>query len=319
MQRFFLMLTLALTVATQSQEYNVDTGSLKIHDEFNFDPIAPRKIFVWMPDGYSDKNTYPVLYMHDGQMLFDADQTWNKQAWELDQIIPKLKQKFIVVGIESNSERQANYLPQKPFEMLPEKTRDSLYNLKSGKNYLMPDKINSDDYLLFITKRVKPFIDKNYATKPGREHTFIGGASMGALISLYAVCEYPEVFGTALCLSMPWHGVGEAANNPYEDALMRYLDKNLPKRGKHRFYVDRGNQGMDIEFAWGQQKADAIFKRKKYKSPHYISAVYNAEHNEHSWQSRMGSILEFAATGKPNTEIQRAVEAKSEQPTKNPE
>jgi len=300
MQRFFLLLTLAaLTLSAYSQEYKVETGALKVHEEFDFDAISPRKVLVWMPEGYSAKNTYPVLYMHDGQMLFDADQTWNKQAWELDRIIPKLKQQFIVVGIESNSERQANYLPQKPFEMLSEKTRDSLYNLKSGKNYLMPDKVNSDDYLLFIVKRVKPFIDKNYATKPGREHTFIGGASMGALISLYALCEYPEVFGTALGLSMPWHGVGDAANNPYEKALMRYLDKNLPKRGKHRFYVDRGNQGMDIEFAWGQQKADALFKRKKYKSPHYISAVFNAEHNEHSWQTRFGSILEWAVTGKP--------------------
>lgn len=317
MHKIFLTLTLALGVSAHSQEYAVEAGSLKILDEFDFYSVAPREVFIWLPEGYSDRQKYPVLYMHDGQMLFDAEQTWNKQAWELDRVVPKMSQQFIIVGIGSNSERQANYLPQKPFEMLPEKTRDSLYNLKSGKNYLMPDKVNSDAYLHFIVKELKPYIDKNYATKPAREHTFIGGASMGALISLYAVCEYPNVFGTALCLSMPWHGVGEAANNPYEKALMTYLTQNLPKRGKNRFYFDRGNQGMDVEFAWGQQRAYAVFKAKKYKSPLVISAVYNAEHNEHSWQTRIGSILNFAITGTPDAEIQRAVQAKSEQPIKN--
>ena len=98
------------------------SGVIKHYEKFKSDFVAARNIDVWLPDGYSENEKYAVLYMHDGQMLFDAQTTWNKQEWKADETAAKLMlecktRKFIIVGIESiASIRHSNYFPQKPFE-----------------------------------------------------------------------------------------------------------------------------------------------------------------------------------------------------------
>src|SRR5690606_16150436 len=116
--------------------------------------------------------------------------------------------KFIVVGISSIAKnRMSDYFPQKPFESLPKKTQDSIYALKAGDNVLFGGKVSSDNYLKFIVSELKPFIDKSFSVETDNLNTFIGGSSMGGLISMYAVCEYPEIFGGAMCMSTHWPGL----------------------------------------------------------------------------------------------------------------
>src|SRR5690606_37031811 len=97
--------------------------------------VVPRNVDIWLPEGYSASNRYAVLYMHDGQMLFDPATTWNKAAWEADDTGAKLNREkylrdFIIVGIHSIAKiRHSDYFPQKPFESLSRATQDSLMDL----------------------------------------------------------------------------------------------------------------------------------------------------------------------------------------------
>lgn len=98
--------------------------------------------------------------------------------------------------------------------------------------------VRSDRYLEFLVKELKPFIDRNFSTRPDRSNTFIAGSSMGGLISLYAICEYPETFGGAACLSTHWPVLYSTENNPLPDALRRYM-KKTPARSGHTPHLFR--------------------------------------------------------------------------------
>ena len=102
MKKLFL-LGLFCTIL-KAQDVKVSSGSLQRFSNFKSEFVSARNVDVWLPDGYSNNEKYAVLYMHDGQMLYDANTTWNKQAWEVDEISgrflkQKNTQKFIIVGI----------------------------------------------------------------------------------------------------------------------------------------------------------------------------------------------------------------------------
>ena len=193
---------------TQAQEVKVTSGKVVRFPNFKSQFVDARNVDVWLPDGYSDKQQYAVLYMHDGQMLFDPETTWNKQSWEVDAtagqlIADKKTQPFIVVGIWNNNlKRHQEYFPRKAFESLDDSQRKFVSDILL-QQHKIDTELNpiSDDYLKFLVTELKPFIDKTFATKADQSHTFIAGSSMGGLISMYAVCEYPKVFGGAACLS----------------------------------------------------------------------------------------------------------------------
>lgn len=106
-------------------------------------------------------------------------------------------------------------------------------------------KPQSDNYLKFVVTELKPFIAKNYSVNKKRENTFIAGNSMGGLISFYAICEYPETFAGAACLSTHWFGTFTLENNPVHDAFIRYLNENLSHPEKYRIYFDCGDWTLD--------------------------------------------------------------------------
>ena len=149
--------------------------------------VPSRNIDVWLPSGYNAEKRYPVLYMHDGQMLFDSTQNWNKQEWGVDEVAADLIRQgvvepFIVVGVwNAGTRRHSEYFPQKPFQSLHGDVRDSLKAeaRRNENNPLFSDGVRSDDYLSFLVNTLKPHIDENYATNPNPEHTFIAGSSMG--------------------------------------------------------------------------------------------------------------------------------------------
>lgn len=299
--KWILNLLLVTCVSVCAQEMKVASGTLQHFTDFKSKYVQPRNVHVWLPEGYSEKEQYAVLYMHDGQMLFDSTTTWNKQEWMVDETAAKLiaegkTQKFIVVGIESiSSIRHSDFFPQKPFESLMQKQQDSLYILnRSAQSPLFGAKVNSDNYLKFIVKELKPFIDHTFSVQTDKAHTFVAGSSMGGLISMYAVCEYPEVFGGAACISTHWPGTFSTMNNPIPPAFMNYLKRNLPSALTHKIYFDYGDQTLDALYEPFQKQADVIMMAKGYGPQSWMMKKYpGADHSEKSWAARLHIPMEF--------------------------
>ena len=293
---------LLLTVTTFSQLPSVSSGTLKRHESFYSHYITARHIDVWLPEGYSVTRKYSVIYMHDGQMLFDSATTWNKQTWDADDVITKLLQEnkindVIVVGIwNGGTTRHTDYFPQKPFESLILEQKEKIFTAAraNGNSVFNEQKINSDNYLKFLVKELKPFIDKNYSTYKDRSHTFIAGSSMGGLISMYAICEYPKVFGGAACMSTHWPGIFSMEGNPIPDAFINYLKTKLPDPKKHKFYFDYGTATLDALYPPLQQKADEVMKEKGFTGKNWITKEFPGEdHSEKAWHKRLQIPLTF--------------------------
>lgn len=279
----------------------VSSGKIERIENFNSKYVSNRNIDIWLPDGYSESKKYAVLYMHDGQMLFDASTTWNKQAWEVDEVVSKLIsenaiEELIVVGIwNGDKTRHIDYFPQKPFESLPKSEQDSLYNAnRSNGSSVFNGKVKSDDYLQFIVKELKPYIDKNFSVYKDRKHTYIAGSSMGGLISLYAICEYPTIFGGAACISTHWPGIFSLKNNPIPNAFYDYLTSNLPNPKNHRIYFDYGTATLDAMYEPLQLKIDEIMKSKGFDDTNWITKKFEGEeHSEKAWRKRLHVPIEF--------------------------
>ena len=154
--------------------------------------------------------------------------------------------------------------------------------------------ISSDNYLKFLVEELKPFIDKTYSTFTDPSNTFVAGSSMGGLISLYALCEYPNVFGGAACLSTHWPGLLSMENNPVPSVFFSYLKKYLPSPKQHKIYFDHGTETLDSMYASLQLEVDAIMKQKKYSNNQWISLSWpGQDHSEKSWRSRLNVPLTF--------------------------
>ena len=238
----------SIYLSLSAQSAKPSTGSIRHLENFSSAFVESRNIHVWLPEGYNTDKKYAVLYMHDGQMLFDSSINWNKQEWGVDETMGKLLaakkiKDCIVVGIWNTGKgRHSEYMPQKPFEMLSTEQQDSIYfsQRTNGAVIFNNGKVHSDNYLIFLVTELKPFIDSTFATLKNRQNTFIAGSSMGGLISLYAICEYPNVFGGAACLSTHWPGIFTPVDNPLPGAFLNYLKTHLPSPSSHVFYFDYG-------------------------------------------------------------------------------
>jgi predicted alpha/beta superfamily hydrolase len=297
----FLSLFCLATMQAQMDKVTARSRTTQHFANFNSKFVTPRDVDVWLPEDYSETQKYAVLYMHDGQMLFDGTNTWNKQEWQVDEVAGTLMKqdatrKFIVVGISSIAKiRHSDYFPQKPFETLTPQQQDSLYALNRDKETgLFGAKVNSDNYLKFIVTELKPFIDKTFSVKTDQANTFIAGSSMGGLISLYAICEYPKVFGGAACISTHWPGVFNADHNPIPATFMSYLKENLPDPKTHKIYFDYGDQTIDAMYEPFQKQVDEIMESKGYTSENWMTKSFpGMDHSETSWALRLDIPLMF--------------------------
>jgi enterochelin esterase-like enzyme len=263
---------------------------------FRSNLVDDRYVDIWLPDNYNEKYKHNVLYMHDGQMLFDP-MNWNRQEWNADSTLSILMakgsiQKTIVVGIHNNGwKRHAEFFPSKVIDLIPGKSKDQLLKLFNGGT-------GADDYLKFIVKELKPFIDSAYSTNPDRRHTFIAGSSMGGLISLYAFCEYPEIFSGAACLSTHWTGVFYS-NHEIPDAINQWLLAHLPAPKGRRIYFDHGTKGLDTLYKFHQDKIDRTLRKKGYKPANWKSLEFRgADHDENSWRRRFYIPATFLLSGR---------------------
>ena len=302
----WLMSTMCSVVSAQAPE-----SAMPIPQTGRVERLAPvasrhvdaRHVDVWLPDGYSPARRYQVLYMHDGQMLFDANSTWNRQAWNVDVVLTRLMQQgripdTLVVGVWNNGPRRhSEYFPQKFLPHLRPEVRERL--VRDG----LQGQPRADAYLRFLVEELKPLIDARYATRPGPEHTFVMGSSMGGLISVYAMSEYPQIFGGAAGLSTHWIG-SHQANADVPVAALAYLRDHLPDPAGHRLYLDRGTAGLDALYGPAQVMVDQLARDHGYREQgepaNFMSRVYEgADHNELAWADRLALPLGFLLARRP--------------------
>lgn len=300
--RFFaafigLLATLALQPAgAQYPQPKPTTGRLE-RIEVPSRHVENRPVDVWLPADYVERvnagQRFQVLYMHDGQMLFDATTTWNRQAWHVDVALDRLMRSgqippTIVVAIWSRDKfRASEYFPRKVLERLTPQQRKLMLE-----TYL-EQKAQSDDYLRYLVNELKPVIDSRYATRREREATFVMGSSRGAVMSVYAMSEYPQVFGGAAGLSVHWIGKFER-NAAIPAATFAYLSEHLPDPAGHRLYLDRGTETLDALYGPSFDFGGEVIRERGYTDANYMQRVFpGTDHSEKAWSERLEIPLLF--------------------------
>jgi predicted alpha/beta superfamily hydrolase len=264
-------------------------ATFRSHEDFDSDYVQPRQVDIWLPPGYSDDEDrrYPVLYMHDGQNLFSGATSYGGKAWEVDAAIERLLAEdaipgVIIVGIWNTELRWPEYMIPAPFENVwcGAQLR-AAFETERGSPPI------GDAYLRFIVEELKPFIDERYPTRPDRDHTLVMGSSMGGLISIAALCTYPEVFGGAGCLSTHWVAA--------EGIMVDYLPEVLPPPGDHRIYFDHGTVALDAQYPPYQARVNAHVRAAGYtEGEDWITRSFEgADHSESAWRERVHIPLRF--------------------------
>lgn len=231
-------------------------------------PFRERTIRIWLPENYDQNNSakkYPVLYMHDGQNLFDKYTSFAGE-WEIDETISKLidegHEGAIVVGIDNSSDRLGELSPTW---------------LRSEYGEILPRQ-SGEKYARFIVKTVIPYINKNFQTDTRRIKTGIGGSSMGGVMSLFMSLSYPDVFGYSLLFS--------TALSLYEvSAIEHFIKSKIEIMKIHpKLYLYSGAAGGDKTIAKYVKIMHEIFL--KYGYPEKLIATKvdeNSDHNEPAW------------------------------------
>jgi enterochelin esterase-like enzyme len=297
-KKYMFLLGLGWMICTQNakaQKPTPSVGRIDFIEKFPSQHVDARSFAVWLPRDYSPNKKYNVIYLHDGQNLFDSTITWNQQEWHIDEHLQKLidSKKIkpcIAVGIWNNGEkRHVEYFPQKPFENLDSLFQDSLLHVNRNPNTPMfAGKVISDQYLLFLTCELVPYIQSIYPIRKQAKHCTIAGASMGGLISWYAALEYPQTFGNAACFSTHWPGIWPADDQKKKifQAFLNYAQSHPSK--KTHWYFDHGTEGLDQFYAPYQKDMDAIYSSGR----HFSSIEYGGfDHSEKAWSHHFENAL----------------------------
>jgi len=225
-----------------------------------------RTVRLYLPPSYANsKERYPVLYMHDGQNLFDAATSFLGE-WEVDESLNSLAQArhldLIVVGIDNGGEHRN-------LELAP-------FDNENGK-------AEGDAYLAFIVEVVKPYIDAHYRTKSGRDDTGIMGSSLGGLISHYALLRYPQVFGKVGVLSPSYW---------YAPPLYAFTAAHPPARDSRWYFYAGGAEDEhmvdDLQRMLGVMRAGGLAPAAMT-----VHVVPGAAHNEAAWRAEFPRAIEW--------------------------
>lgn len=259
--------------------------------------VAPMHVTIWLPPGYeAGRRRYQVIYMNDGQNLFFPEKSGMNKVWAADRSVMRLVaakriEPAIIVGIWSpGKDRARTYGPAKLYAALPPDAAALAEGFMAGPN-------QSDAYLRFLVSELKPMVDRRYRTLADRAHTTIVGSSMGGLISLYAIAEYPKVFGQAGCLSTHWPLVDPDKVGPARQDVMavwaRYLEDRLGRPAGRRLWFDHGDQTLDHFYGPWQAKIDDGMERLGWRRGRdFESRVYpGAAHEENAWAARLDDVL----------------------------
>ncbi len=250
--------------------------------------VPPRNISIWLPREYDQfpQARFPVLYMQDGEKVFRPN-TEGSGNWGVPETIGALSGQGqirapIVVAIWATENRAGEYMPLKPLLSFPDKAK-IFHQAHRGRHYVP----RSEEYLQFLVSELKPHIDRRYRTLPDKDNCLLMGSSRGALISIYAVAEFPHIFQGAACLSTHWpHGDG---------IVIDWLETHLPRAGEHRFYFDYGSEGLDGEYEPYQIRMDTLMLKHGYrKGVDWITRSFPGHgHTEAFWRSRLHIPMSF--------------------------
>jgi predicted alpha/beta superfamily hydrolase len=258
-------------MAQELPERHTRTGLFRIHADVTSQHLKPRRtVLVYLPPGYYDspERRYPVLYLHDGQNLFDGNTSFiHGQEWRVDETAERLIragkiEPLIIVGIyNTGADRLPEYTP----------TRDKRGRGGSGELYSK-----------FLIGELKPFMDRTYRTRTDAANTALGGSSLGGLISLWVGLKRSDVFGKLALLSPSvWWD---------EKAILKAVAKKLPLK----LWVDIGTSEGDSALPDARLLRDAL-KEKGWKEGSDLAyhEFEGAGHNEASWAARFDQVLLF--------------------------
>ncbi|NCI50457.1 alpha/beta hydrolase [Sediminibacterium roseum] len=223
-----------------------------------------RRVWIYLPKGYANSSKlYPVLYMQDGQNLFN-EQTAPYGEWGVDEALDTLQQKTgkecIVIGIDNGGDKRTT--EYNPYD-----------DAKNGKG-------EGKQYLEFIVRTLKPFIDSKYRTKKGPENTFIAGSSLGGLISFYAMIKYPEVFGAGGIFSASFWVTPEI----FTDAeKFTTTATQMP-----RFYMYAGKMEPANMVPNNEKMAELLKKNQRYSIRLITDPL--GKHREATWRQEFPSF-----------------------------
>lgn len=247
------------------------TGTLLIQPEIAVPQLrTQRTVLVYLPPSYAkSERRYPVLYMHDGQNLFDAATSFSGTEWQVDETMQQLAEEgieAIVVGIyHGEKQRIGEYTP---------------FARWHGKG---------EHYLDFLVQTLKPTIDHDFRTKPDRAQTGLIGSSMGGLISLYGFLRHPQVFGlTGVFSPALWVGHG---------AIYEFVRSAVLNPG--RIYLDHGTHEASA------RPMMQLLQEKGYRVDHELRYVAEkgGRHSEDDWARRLPDALRFLLTSQPPAAI----------------
>ncbi len=229
-----------------------------------------RTIRLYLPPDYATgTKKYPVLYMHDGQNLFDAKTSFVGE-WGVDEALNTLHASHgigvIVVGIDNGQSKRVN--EYSPWE-------NPKYSPAEGR-----------EYVDFIIQKVKPYIDTNYRTLPEAANTGIMGSSLGGLISHYAIVAHPEVFTKAGIYSPSFW---------FSDEVYDYTDEmanNLTT--EHRIHMLGGSEEGDREMGARMLRVNALMTKNKASGPRIkVDIIPGGEHNERFWAEHFPATIKY--------------------------
>jgi predicted alpha/beta superfamily hydrolase len=284
--------------ALGSAVLRVGAPNIHRHADFPSDYVDSRHIDVWLPAGYEmSGQSYRVIYAHDGQNLYNPSFVWNNTDWGVDEVLQGMiddgsVEDTIVVGIWNTPKRRLEYLPQEAWDLAPEHMQVYIEGQEGG----VPE---SREYLAFIVEELKPFIDENYRTKTGRDDTFLIGSSMGGLISMYGLINYPEVFGGAACLSTHWPLHVDTDDIEATETFIEFLKDAMPEPGNNRIYFDYGTEELDGRYEPHQALIDRMMADLGYEQGEdWLTRKFEgAGHSEMYWRERLHVPLGFLLNG----------------------
>lgn len=253
--------------------------------------VAPRQVAVWLPPDYATSTRrYPVIYMHDGQNLFDPHESYGGASWGIAEVLQAMHRQAIVVGIWNTPLRGREYFPASIYAALPPAQQDNANRVHGGPPL-------SDAYLAFITGELKPWVDATWRTDPGPKATSMMGSSMGGLISIYAMARYPEVFGQVACLSVHWPLADPRTADPAAVATA-FADLFRTAKwhpGANRLYMDHGTETLDAFYRPYSEKIEPLLAANGWhRDIDWVSRVFpGGAHNEASWHARLDVPVGF--------------------------